>query len=145
MTAPDNRLPDLSTFNYGMPFLRLPHLISGTESIGELIERKERDFLLANSRVKMRTSVENLFAGDYSIDKIVEGASVELPRWVAEELVELKLAEFLEEPFETELAKALSKEKMMGPLQLSVLPPEFYMRMRRRLAVLASAENGGAA
>jgi len=92
----------------------------------------------------MKTSVENLNAGDYSIDKIAEGASVELPRWVAEELVELKLAEFLEEPFETELARALSKEKMMGPLQLSVLPPEFYIKMRRRLGVLASAAEGDA-
>ncbi|HKT21323.1 MAG TPA: hypothetical protein VJR06_01690, partial [Nitrososphaerales archaeon] len=38
---------------------------------------------------------------------------------------------------------ALSKEKMMGPLQLSGLPPDFYVRMRRRLGVLdASAAEG---
>jgi len=106
-------------------------------SIKEMFERKEREFMLAGSRVKMKTSVENLDAGEYRIDSLTEGQSVELPRWVADELIELKLAESQEERFEDELSRALSREKMMGPLQLSTLPPDFYMRMRRRLASLA--------
>lgn len=86
----------------------------------------------------MKASVENLDAGEYRIDSLAEGQSVELPRWVADELIELKLAESQEERFEDELSRALSREKMMGPLQLSTLPPDFYMRMRRKLASLTS-------
>lgn len=118
-------------------------MIAGPEGIRELFERKEREFMLAKSNVKMRTSVENLDAGDYRIGSLVEGQTVELPRWIAEELVELKLAETKEERFEEEMSRALSKEKMMGPLQLSILPPDFYMRMRRRLVTLAGGSNGG--
>jgi hypothetical protein len=112
------------------------------EGIREMFERKEREFLLAKGRVRMKASVENLDGGDYKIERLAEGESVELPRWVAEELIELKLAESQEERFEDELARALSKEKMMGPLQLSSLPPYFYMRMRRRLAMLSASREG---
>ncbi len=110
--------------------------------IGELIERKEREFMLAKSRVRMRSSIENIDAGDYRIEKLSEGQLVELPRWVADELVDLKLAESQEESFEVEVARALSKEKMMGPLQLSTLPPDFYMRMRRKLSGMTNGGNG---
>lgn len=116
-------------------------MITEPESIGELFERKEREFVLANCRIRMRASLENIDAGDYRIERLAEGASIELPRWVAEELVELKLAEFQEERFEDEISRALSREKLMGPLQLSILPPDFYMRMRRRLSSLKSARS----
>jgi len=112
------------------------------ESIREMFERKEREFMLAMSRVRMKTSVENIDAGEYRIDSLAEGQSVELPRWVADELIELKLAESQEERFEDELSRALSREKMMGPVQLSSLPPDFYMRMRRRLASLTDGSGG---
>jgi DNA replication initiation complex subunit (GINS family) len=49
------------------------------------------------------------------------------------------MAETAETPFENEIFNALSKEKMMGPLQLSALPPDFYVRMRRRLGSLDAA------
>jgi len=98
--------------------------------------------MLSKCKVRMRASLENLDAGEYRIDRLAEGQSIELPRWVAEELVKLKLAEPQEERFEDELSRALSKEKMMGPLQLSFLPPDFYIRMRRRLLILSSAANG---
>ncbi|MGP8125991.1 MAG: hypothetical protein ACLQEQ_09070 [Nitrososphaerales archaeon] len=117
-------------------------MIAGPEGIRELFERKEREFMLAKSKVKMRSSVENLDAGDYRIGGLAEGQSVELPRWIAEELVDLKLAETQEERFEDEMSRALSKEKMMGPLQLSILPPDFYMRMRRRLVTLGGGGSG---
>ena len=100
--------------------------------------------MLTKSKVKMRNSVENLDAGDYRIEHLDEGQSVELPRWISEELVELKLADSQEERFEDELSRTLSKEKMMGPLQLSYLPPDFYMRMRRRLVSVAAAVGGEA-
>ena len=111
--------------------------------IGQLFEQRERDYMLARVRVKMRTSVENIEAGDYRIESLAEGQSAELPRWVAEELVGLNLAEQADEPFETEIFRAVSKEKMMGPLQLSSLPEDFFLRMRRRVGHLAVAADEG--
>jgi GINS complex protein helical bundle domain len=108
-----------------------------------LFEQREREFMLAKVRVKMRTSVENIDAGDYKIESMQAGQSAELPRWVAEELTSLNLAETSDEPFETEIFRALSKEKMMGPLQLSALPEDFYLRMRRRVEYLGNAVRDG--
>jgi len=118
-------------------------LSAGRDSIRELFEQREREYMLAKARVKMRASVENIEAGDYGIESLTEGQSVELPRWVAEELAGLNLAEAPEEPFETEVFRALSKEKMMGPLQLSTLPENFYIRMRRRVGYLEDAADEG--
>lgn len=101
--------------------------------------------MLGRAKVKMRSSVENLETGDFSVPRLSEGETTELPRWVADELVGLNMAESIEESFETEIFRALSKEKMMGPLQLSGISPEFYLRMRRRLATLGAAAVEGKA
>ncbi len=113
------------------------------ETMRDLFEQREREFMLAKTRVKMRSSMENTDAGDYRIETLSEGQSTELPRWMAEELVSLNLAEVPEEPFETEIFRALSKEKMMGPLQLSVLPEDFYLRMRRRVDRIGKSAREG--
>ena len=112
-------------------------------SLRQMLERREREYLLGNTRAKMRSSVENLDVGDFHAEKLSEGESVDLPRWVADELVAQGMAEATEPPFENEIFSALSKEKMMGPLQLSSLPPDFYVRMRRRLAALAAGVEAG--
>jgi len=109
------------------------------------LRRSEREFLLGNVRVTMKSSLENIQAGDYTIEKFEEGASEVLPRWVAEELEAAGLAEIQEEPFEAEVFRALSKEKMMGPLQLSGLSSDFYVRMRRRLDKLQKEVGDGKA
>jgi len=118
-------------------------LISEAPQIRELFEERERDYLLSKVRVRMRSSLENIEVGDFKIEKLKEGESAELPRWVVEELVSLNLAEAPEEPFETDILKSLSREKLMGPFQLSNLSPEFYLRMRRRLSYLQGGVASG--
>ena len=120
-----------------------PNLPGESSTIPEVLDRREREYLLGRSRVTMKSSLENIEAGDFKIQSLRSGESVELPRWVAEELVRLDVAETTEEPFETELFKALGREKMLGPFQLSSLAPEFYMMMRRRLAYLGAAARDG--
>lgn len=110
-----------------------------------MLERREREHLLGKVNVKMLSSLENIQVGDYAISKLEQGQVAEVPRWVAEELVALKLAEVNEEPFETELLRSLSREKLMGPMQLSPLREDFYVRMRRRLAYLDGAVKDGRA
>ncbi len=112
-------------------------------TLRQMLERREREFLMASTRAKMRSSVENLDVGDFHIEKLSEGESVELPRWVADELVGQGMAETGESPFENEIFNALSKEKMMGPLQLSGLTPDFYVKMRRKLMSLGASVSEG--
>lgn len=114
-------------------------------ALREMLEAREREYLMGKTKVKMRSSLEQLESGDVVVPKLSEGEMAELPRWVADELVGLNLAEGVEEPFETEIFRALSREKMMGPLQLSSLTPEFYLRMRRKLSAMTSAVAEGKA
>ncbi len=112
-------------------------------ALRQMLERREREYLLGTTRTRMKSSVENLDVGDFHIDKLSEGESVELPRWVAEELIGQGMAESAETPFENEIFSALSREKMMGPLQLSTLAPDFYVRMRRKVETLAKVVSEG--
>jgi hypothetical protein len=112
-------------------------------ALRQTLERREREYLLGNARAKMKSSVENIDVGDFHIEKLSEGESVDLPRWVLDELVAQGMAESAETPLENEVFSALSKEKMMGPLQLSGLAPDFYVRMRRRLGYLATRAADG--
>lgn len=113
------------------------------EEIRRLFENAETQFLLSKTRVTLSSSLEDIEAGDVKLGGLKQGDAIELPRWVAEELVQLSLAESTEEPFETELYRALSREKMLGPFQLSNLSPDFYLRMRRRLTYLRTAVQSG--
>ena len=107
----------------------------GTD-VAKIFEQREREFLLAPVRATMKTSTDEIEVGDMLLKKANEGERVELPRWVAEELVELGLAEVQEETFEVEIFKALTREKILASPQLSPLEPNFYIRMRRRLAAV---------
>jgi GINS complex protein helical bundle domain len=102
-------------------------------SIGDFLASREREYLLESKTVKMRAMVENLELGEYRIERLKEGDQTQLPRWVAEELVAAGLAEAPEEAFEPVVYRCFGREKMMGPLQLSPLPKDFYMTMRRTL------------
>ena len=112
-------------------------------ALRQMLERREREYLLGTTRARMKSAIENIDVGDFHIEHLSEGESVELPRWVADELTVQGMAEESEAPFENEVFGVLSREKMMGPLQLSSLPPDFYVRMRRRLGVLASGVGEG--
>ncbi len=87
-------------------------------------QQREREFLLSPVRVMVKSSMEQMEVGDVEAPKMKEGEAAELPRWVAEELAELSIAEIQEEPFEGEIFKALTREKMLGSPQLSPLQAE---------------------
>lgn len=105
-------------------------------ALKQMLERREREYLLGKTSIRMRSALENLDVGDFRIEQLSEGESIELPRWVADQLIGQGLAEAVEGPFENEIFRILGKEKMMGPLQLSTLPGDFYVKMRRRLGQL---------
>ncbi|MBI3840548.1 MAG: hypothetical protein HY297_01090, partial [Thaumarchaeota archaeon] len=116
---------------------------SAEGSVSRILQQREREYAMSKVRVKMRLSIENLELGEFRLDKLNEGEWTELPRWVADELVGQGMAETDEKPVEAEIFNALSREKMMGPLQLSALPSDFYVRLRRRLEFLKLAVADG--
>ena len=105
-------------------------------AVAKIFEQRERQFLLAPVRVMMKTSTEQMEVGDLVLKQAKEGERIEMPRWVAEELAELGLADMQEESFEVEVFKALTREKILASPQLSPLEPNFYIHMRRRLAAV---------
>jgi len=112
-------------------------------AVAKIFEQREREFLLAPVRVTMKSATEQIEVGDLILNKAKEGERLEVPRWVAEELAELELAELQEEVFDVEIFKALTREKILPSPQLSSLDPNFYIRMRRRLtAVRLGVERG---
>jgi len=112
-------------------------------TVSRVFEQREREYMMAPVRVTMKSSMEEVQVGDVLLAKSREGETVEIPRWMAEELVDLKLADAREEPFEVEIFKALTREKMLASPQLSQLEPDFYQRMRRRIATIkAGVEKG---
>ena len=48
-------------------------------ALRQMLERREREFLLGNGRVKVRSSVENLDVGDFHIEHLAEGETIDLP------------------------------------------------------------------
>ena len=111
--------------------------------ITDLFAQREREFLLSPVRVTVKSTLDAIEVGDIEIPKMKAGEAAELPRWVAEELVELNVAEIQEEPFEGEIFKALTREKMLGAPQLSPLQTNFFLRMRRRLATIKEGSETG--
>ncbi len=111
--------------------------------VSKIFEQREREFLLSPVRVTMRSAIEGMEVGDLVLARSKEGERVEMPRWVAEELVALDLADLQEEAFEVEIFKALTREKIIASLQLSPLDPSFYIRMRRRLAAVRQGVESG--
>ena len=63
--------------------------------VAKIFEQREREFLLAPVRVTMKTSTDEIEVGDLLLKKSNEGERLELPRWVAEELVEIGLWDVL--------------------------------------------------
>ena len=113
------------------------------KDVAKVFEQREREFLLAPVRVTMKASTEEIEVGDLVVKKAKEGERIEMPRWVAEELVELQIAETQEEPFEVEIFKALTREKILASPQLSPLESNFYIRMRRRLSAVKAGMDKG--
>ncbi len=95
-------------------------------------------FLLDNSRVTITENLPRIDVGSVSLNEMKQGDAVQLSRWIADILHEMRFAQSEEESFEVEMFKALSRERMQGPAQLSTLDKDFYVKMRRFLGLIKS-------
>ncbi|MEM0117184.1 MAG: hypothetical protein QXX17_02500 [Conexivisphaerales archaeon] len=97
---------------------------------------REASFLLAPVKVTAKKKVPEAKLTTFSVPEMKEGATAEVPRWVAEVLEEEDLVERAEESVEGELYRALQREKLQGATQLSPIRGDFYLKLRRYLMVL---------
>ncbi len=90
-------------------------------------------YLLDKARVTVRENLPKIEIGSVSVNEMKQGDTIELTKWIADILNEMRFAESQEESFEGEMFKALSRERIQGPTQLSTLEKDFFIRMRRFL------------
>ena len=64
------------------------------------------------------------------------GEVLNIPKWVGQILDGNKLAELDSPDMITELKQALSKEKMVGEYQVSILDPQFYIKLKQHMRTL---------
>ena len=104
---------------------------------------RDREFAnrLSGTRLKVEKKTTKVDIGSVHLEPMNEGDAVDLPRWIAEVLVDLDICESQEESFASEVFKAVTKEKIVGSDQLSTLKPDFYLKIRRHLAYAGNPNN----
>jgi GINS complex protein len=105
------------------------------------IRDREFAYLLTGTRLRMKQKVPRIDIGSIHLDPMNEGDTIDLPRWVAEVLVEMGVSENQEENFSSEVFKAVTREKIAGSDQLSTLRPDFYLKVRRQLSFAIGSSN----
>jgi hypothetical protein len=99
---------------------------------------KDIDFIFENTPIKVianRDSPEIALAG-LKVGPLAEGEEYELRFWVAEELRKMGLVRFREEDVldAVKLHKIHWKERVQSARQISLLPQDFFPKLRRYLA-----------
>ena len=102
-------------------------------SISTFIQDREIEYLLNNVKIKTKQNLPSIHLDSIIISETKEGNIIEVPRWVAEVFSELGFCEIQEESFEVEMLKALSRERIQGPNQISTLNGNFYLKLKRYL------------
>ncbi len=111
---------------------------SRTNSVLDSIKDREFAYLLSGTRLKILQNTAKLDVGSIHLENMNQGDVVEVPRWIAEILVGMGVAESQEESFASEVFKAVNREKMAGDNQIATLRPDFYLKIRRHLASSSS-------
>ena len=105
------------------------------------IRDREFAYLLSGARLKFKQKIPRIDIGSVHLEPMNEGDTIDLPRWVAEVLVEMGVCENQEENFSSEVFKAVTREKIAGSDQLSTLRPDFYLKVRRQLSFAGDSSN----
>ena len=105
------------------------------------IRDREFAYMLSGTRLKAKQKIPKTEVGSVHVDQMEQGDSAELPRWIAEVLINLDLCESQEESFSSEVFKAVNREKIAGQDQLAALRPDFYLKIRRHLAYANDPSN----
>lgn len=100
------------------------------------VKNREASFLMAPVKVTAKADIPEARLSTYALEERSEGQVFEVPRWVAEVLEENNLVQVGEEGVETELFRALQREKLQGSTQLSQIHKDIFLKLRRHLLML---------
>jgi DNA replication factor GINS len=106
---------------------------SRANSVLDSVKDREFAYLLAGTRLKILQNTVKQDIGSIHLESLNQGDVVDVPRWIAEILIEIGVAESQEESFASEVFKAVNREKMAGDNQIATLRSDFYLRIRRHL------------
>ncbi len=102
------------------------------------VEQRARDkFVLKRLEpvpVEMLQGLPEIDAVLLHLKETTQGERITVPRWAAEVLSDAHFAKVLEEPFENEVFRAVAKERLQNPPQLSKLSGDFYHRLSALLS-----------
>ncbi|MHB8701206.1 MAG: hypothetical protein ACYC7D_09340 [Nitrososphaerales archaeon] len=115
--------------------------MSSDEPVLQSIRDRDFAYLLSSTRLKVKQNAAKLDIGSVHLEQMNQGDMVDLPRWVAEVLISLDLAESQEESFASEVFKAVNREKMAGNDQIASLRQDFYLKIRRHIAYANDSSN----
>lgn len=104
--------------------------------ISSFIQDREMEYLLNPVKILIKHNLPRIKIDSIEIEETKDRDIIEVPRWAAEEIAELGLAEIQEESFEVEILKALSRERIQGSNQISTLTGDFYLKLKRHLRSL---------
>lgn len=104
------------------------------------VRDREFAYLLGGTRLRFKQKIPQIDIGSVHLQPMNEGDTIDLPRWVAEVLVEMGVCDSQEENFSSEVFKAVTREKIAGSDQLSTLRPDFYLKVRRQLSFVIGSD-----
>jgi DNA replication factor GINS len=107
-------------------------------SIVGFLKDFEIGFLLTPVKVIVKQYLPFIEVGSINLHEVHEGDVIEVPRWVAETMMQMGFADIQEESIDLDLFKALSRERMQDPSQISTLKGDFYPRMKRQIKMMKS-------
>lgn len=106
------------------------------EMFSAYMRDREASFMLSPVKVVAKKPVPEAKLSTFTLPELKEGASMDVPRWVAEILEEEGLVERSEDSIEAELYRTVQREKLQGSTQLSPIKGDFYLKLRRYLKML---------
>ena len=108
----------------------MPVMVGEYDLIDKYIQVKERLYLLNTSKSTAVSDIDNITLRYFGLNTASKGESIETARWLNQYLAGKGIVKELGDGLEIELYKALNREKIAGPYQLSVLKSDFYQRLR---------------
>ncbi len=93
------------------------------------LKDEELKFGNQNIKISLTKDIPSLKIGSVEVKESKAGEMIEVPRWASDVLCNLGFGE-REDDMGVELFKALTRERMQEPTQLSGLPANFYFKLR---------------
>ena len=110
--------------------------------IETLFHDREYSYRMAFVKVLVKKPIQAMDVGSFSLPEASEGVVLDLPRWVANILQSMGSVELQEVSIDSELFRAVTRERIHSNLQLNPIREDFFFfSSRRRHTRYQSAES----